>query len=212
MEPSGCNRRQPVANANAAKTAQTSQNRCRRLRPVADPSDGKEGVDGTSPSEGLAQSRMVPGVGMGNGEGFGSRPRYGNEMETGQESAPASSSAKRSRAWPGVAVGNMLRRRRVKAARLDRVIFVVDIANRRGVAACRVLQVSPSELGRPCSSSTRVIVSAISRVRAVLAGCGDESFHVLLLGSPSLTLGGQGCGGGMPPDLPRRGLPRSRAG
>jgi hypothetical protein len=38
MEPSGRNPRQPVANESAAKTAQTGENPCRRLRP------GKEGV------------------------------------------------------------------------------------------------------------------------------------------------------------------------
>jgi hypothetical protein len=36
MEPSGCNRWQPVANAPRPKTRKTSRNRCRRLRPVAD--------------------------------------------------------------------------------------------------------------------------------------------------------------------------------
>jgi hypothetical protein len=42
MEPSGRNRWQPLANAPAAKTAQIGR------------SDGKEGVDGSSPSEGFA--------------------------------------------------------------------------------------------------------------------------------------------------------------
>jgi hypothetical protein len=54
MEPSGRNQWQPVANAQAPKTAETSQNRCHRLPPVAVRSDGKEGVDGSSPSEGFA--------------------------------------------------------------------------------------------------------------------------------------------------------------
>jgi hypothetical protein len=36
VEPSGRNHWQSVANAMAAKTAQTSRNRCHRLRPVAD--------------------------------------------------------------------------------------------------------------------------------------------------------------------------------
>jgi hypothetical protein len=50
MEPSGRNQWQPVANRKTPETAESSQNRCHRLRPVA---DGKEGVDGSSPSEGL---------------------------------------------------------------------------------------------------------------------------------------------------------------
>src|ERR671937_2415374 len=53
MEPRGCNRWQSVANRIGAEAAETSQNRCRRLRPVAVRSAGKEGVDGSSPSEGL---------------------------------------------------------------------------------------------------------------------------------------------------------------
>jgi hypothetical protein len=55
MEQSGRNQRQPVANGNAPETASTSQNRCHRLRPVADRAHGKEGVDGSSPSEGFAE-------------------------------------------------------------------------------------------------------------------------------------------------------------
>src|SRR5215211_7931003 len=49
MEPSGRNRWQPVANGTTPRTAQTGENRCRGSRRV----DGKEGVDGSSPSEGL---------------------------------------------------------------------------------------------------------------------------------------------------------------
>src|SRR6266849_9510531 len=45
MEPSGCNRWQPVANARARKTAQTSH--------------GKAGVDGSSPSEGSAKAQLT---------------------------------------------------------------------------------------------------------------------------------------------------------
>jgi hypothetical protein len=52
MEPSGRNQWQPVADEVTAKTAQTAENRCRGLRPVA-AEDGKEGVDGSSPSEGF---------------------------------------------------------------------------------------------------------------------------------------------------------------
>ena len=35
MEPRGCNPWQPVANRSGATTAESSQNRCDRLRPVA---------------------------------------------------------------------------------------------------------------------------------------------------------------------------------
>jgi hypothetical protein len=50
MEPRGCNGWQSVANRIGAEAVKSSQNRCRRVRPVA---DGKEGVDGSSPSEGF---------------------------------------------------------------------------------------------------------------------------------------------------------------
>jgi hypothetical protein len=59
MEPRGCNRWQSVANHGASETAETSENRCRRLQPVAVWSDGKEGVDGSSPSEGSAKFLLV---------------------------------------------------------------------------------------------------------------------------------------------------------
>jgi hypothetical protein len=52
MEPRGCNRWQPVANRTGrgtAKQAETVAVGCDRLREGA---DGKEGVDGSSPSEG----------------------------------------------------------------------------------------------------------------------------------------------------------------
>jgi hypothetical protein len=59
MEPSGRNRWQSVANGAARNVAQTSENRCCGLRRV----DGKEGVDGSSPSEGFqfvpAQKRFL---------------------------------------------------------------------------------------------------------------------------------------------------------
>jgi hypothetical protein len=51
MEPSGRNRLQAVANATAPETAQIGENRCRGLRLVAAASNGKERVDGSSPSE-----------------------------------------------------------------------------------------------------------------------------------------------------------------
>jgi hypothetical protein len=52
MEPRGCNRWQPVANPNGPKTVETSENRCRELRPLFG-AHGKEGVDGSGPSEGF---------------------------------------------------------------------------------------------------------------------------------------------------------------
>src|SRR5439155_1515510 len=58
MEPRGCNGWQSVANRYAARRAETSENHCRRLRPVACDVHGKEGVDGSSPSEG--SSRLLP--------------------------------------------------------------------------------------------------------------------------------------------------------
>jgi hypothetical protein len=62
MEPSGRNRWQPVANAAAAKTpnqAKTVAVGCDRL-PMA--AHGKEGVDGSSPSEGfeISLSGVLP--------------------------------------------------------------------------------------------------------------------------------------------------------
>ena len=53
MEPSGRNQWQPVANAGPQKPrkqAKTVAMGCDQLRPNL---DGKEGVDGSSPSEGL---------------------------------------------------------------------------------------------------------------------------------------------------------------
>jgi hypothetical protein len=48
VEPSGGNRWQPVANGSAPKAAPMSENRC-----------GKEGVDGSSPSEGFENSLLI---------------------------------------------------------------------------------------------------------------------------------------------------------
>jgi hypothetical protein len=56
MEPRGCNRWQSVANPTATKTPETSETvavGCDRL-PIAAP--GKEGVDGSSPSEGSTKA------------------------------------------------------------------------------------------------------------------------------------------------------------
>src|SRR6266566_2448801 len=55
MEPRGCNRSQPVANRSRGEARKTSENRSRRLRPIADWTHGKEGVSGSSP-EGLCKS------------------------------------------------------------------------------------------------------------------------------------------------------------
>jgi len=56
MEPSGRNPWQPVANAQRPRTAELSQIRCRGLPPVAVRASGKEGVDGSSPSEGFTKA------------------------------------------------------------------------------------------------------------------------------------------------------------
>jgi hypothetical protein len=53
MEPSGRNRWQPMANARVAERAQIGAKRCRGLR------NGKEGVDGSSPSEGSAKFPQI---------------------------------------------------------------------------------------------------------------------------------------------------------
>jgi hypothetical protein len=56
MEPSGRNRRQPLANAPSEKCLRSADR-----QPVATPRnketfDGKEGVDGSSPSEGFEET------------------------------------------------------------------------------------------------------------------------------------------------------------
>src|SRR5438093_13646003 len=53
MEPRGCNRWQSAASRPALESTKTSEIRCRRLPPVACDVHGKEGVDGSSPSEGF---------------------------------------------------------------------------------------------------------------------------------------------------------------
>jgi hypothetical protein len=62
MEPSGRNPWQSLANGTASKTAQTSETAAVGCDRLPESFHGKEGVDGSSPSEGLAGSRMVPGV------------------------------------------------------------------------------------------------------------------------------------------------------
>jgi hypothetical protein len=53
MEQSGRNQWRPMANGAAAKPAQKGGKRCRELPGLATEAHGKEGVDGSSPSEGL---------------------------------------------------------------------------------------------------------------------------------------------------------------
>jgi hypothetical protein len=55
MEPSGRNQWQPVANGTALKTAHPSET-------LAVGCDGKEGVDGSSPSEGFEGSPAIAGL------------------------------------------------------------------------------------------------------------------------------------------------------
>jgi hypothetical protein len=57
MEPSRRNHWQSAANRPSAETARPSQIRCRELPLVA--AHGKEGVDGSSPSEGFAKSLQI---------------------------------------------------------------------------------------------------------------------------------------------------------
>ena len=60
MEPRGCNRRQSLANSLSLETPKTSQIRCDRLPPIACDVHGKEGVDGSSPSEGSFKKTKPP--------------------------------------------------------------------------------------------------------------------------------------------------------
>jgi hypothetical protein len=53
MEQSGRKQWQRVANRAALKTAEIGEIGCRGLRPIAVTPNGKEGVDGSSPSEGF---------------------------------------------------------------------------------------------------------------------------------------------------------------
>jgi hypothetical protein len=56
MEPSGRNQWQPVANATAAKTPNQAKSVAMGCDPLPLNLDGKEGVDGSSPSEGSAKA------------------------------------------------------------------------------------------------------------------------------------------------------------
>jgi hypothetical protein len=58
MESSGRNRWQAVANGTASKTAQTNQTVAAGCDRLPENVHGKEGVDGSSPSEGLAQQSL----------------------------------------------------------------------------------------------------------------------------------------------------------
>ncbi len=62
MEPSGRNRLQPAANATAVKTAKSSQTVALGCDQLPEPFHGKEGVDGSSPSEGFAKPLRIRGV------------------------------------------------------------------------------------------------------------------------------------------------------
>jgi hypothetical protein len=69
MEPSGRNQWQPVANATAAKTPNQATSVATGCYPLPLNLDGKEGVDGSSPSEGSAEAaanhRFSHGVARG---------------------------------------------------------------------------------------------------------------------------------------------------
>src|SRR5438034_11004755 len=56
MEPRGCNPWQSAANRPKAETARTSEIHCHRLHRLRATFHGKEGVDGSSPSEGSAKA------------------------------------------------------------------------------------------------------------------------------------------------------------
>ena len=59
MEPCGCNRRQSVANTQAPKRRKTSQTIAVRCDQLPASIDGKEGVSGSSPEEGLPAKEGV---------------------------------------------------------------------------------------------------------------------------------------------------------
>jgi hypothetical protein len=55
MEPRGCNQWQPVANHEGAESAETGQTVATGCDQLPLEAHGKEGVDGSSPSEGSAK-------------------------------------------------------------------------------------------------------------------------------------------------------------
>jgi hypothetical protein len=65
MEPSGRNQWQPVANATAAKTPNQAKSVAMGCDPLPLNLDGKEGVDGSSPSEGSAKAPHTGAFGFG---------------------------------------------------------------------------------------------------------------------------------------------------
>ena len=65
MEPSGRNQWQPVANGKAPKPARTSQTVATGCNQLPIGAHGKEGVDGSSPSEGSAKAQQMPAFDFG---------------------------------------------------------------------------------------------------------------------------------------------------
>ena len=65
MEPSRRNQWQAPANRPSAETAETSQICCRGLDWLPRASNGKEGVDGSSPSEGSIKAPQIGAFSLG---------------------------------------------------------------------------------------------------------------------------------------------------
>ena len=59
MEPRGCNRGQPVANRKASETAETGKTVAAGCHQLPQTFHGKEGVDGSSPSEGFTKGQQM---------------------------------------------------------------------------------------------------------------------------------------------------------
>ena len=59
MEPSGCNRWQSVANATPPKRLRQAKTVAVACDQLPEPFHGKEGVDGSSPSEGLMSKKYL---------------------------------------------------------------------------------------------------------------------------------------------------------
>jgi hypothetical protein len=59
VEQSGCNQAKPHGKTSTPKSAQTLASHCNRLPSVADDPDGKERVDGSSPSEGFRKEQQM---------------------------------------------------------------------------------------------------------------------------------------------------------
>jgi hypothetical protein len=69
MEPSGRNRWQPVADGMTPRTAQAAQIVAVGCDRLPESFDGKEGVDGSSPSEGLKKGPHIAGLCHNEGAG-----------------------------------------------------------------------------------------------------------------------------------------------